>query len=78
MVQFFFFSVTPPGRLSLAPHRKHARSDLEREKKKVSLHSKEGVELRKDSDCVPANSVSEDSLLEFSKVSRLLLEVLGK
>lgn len=27
---------------------------------------------------VPASSVSEDSLLEFSKVSRLLLEVLGK
>lgn len=63
MVQFF------------QPRPKHARSDV---KKKVSLHSKEGVELLKDSDCVPANSVSEDSLLEFSKVSRLLLEVLGK
>lgn len=42
------------------------------------LHLKKESSCYKHSGGVPAKSVSEDSLLEFSKVSLLLFEVLGK
>lgn len=51
---------------------------LGRLKVNIFLHSKKEWSCYKHSGGVPAKSVSEDSLLEFSKVSLLLFEVLGK